>query len=85
MNLTKSQFKAAHEVYLDYVRMLKVLEGQLRGLSLERGFNEFKRELRFKIDCYKRIVEALKEYETKLGVYNEFTGSNLVEEGLLGD
>lgn len=85
MNLTKNQFKAAHEVYLGYVRTLKNLEGQLRGLSLERGFKEFRKELESKIDCYKRIVEALKEYETKLGVYNEFTGSNLVEDGLLGD
>lgn len=85
MNLTKSQFKAAHDVYLGYVRTLKTLEGQLRGLPLERGFKEFKRELEFKIDCYKRIVEALKEYERTLGVYNEFTDSNLVEDGLLGD
>lgn len=85
MNLTKNQFKAAHEVYLGYVRTLKNLEGQLRGLSLERGFKEFRKELESKIDCYKRIVEALKEYETRLGVYNEFTGSNLVEDGLLGD
>lgn len=85
MNLTKNQFKAAHEVYLGYVRTLKNLEGQLRGLSLERGFKEFRKELESKIDCYKRIVEALKEYERTLGVYNEFTGSNLVEDGLLGD
>ncbi len=85
MNLTKNQFKAAHEVYLGYVRTLQTLEGQLKGLPRERGFKEFRKELESKIDCYIRIVEALKEYEKTLGVYCEFTDSNLVEDGLLGD
>ncbi len=60
MNLTKSQFKAAHDVYLGYVRTLKTLEGQLRGLPLERGFKEFKRELEFNLLFTCKIFQTFK-------------------------